>query len=322
MLCACSSSPEVRQMSGTTWGTTYHITYSSPDNLSTQVLEQMHRIDSTLSMFNPDSEVSRINVSTEPTRVSKSFLDVFEVSCRANRLSSGAFDPTVAPLVDLWGFGRNDRLKASPDSAEIASSLERVGINRCSVSSDSVLTKAHPLTEFDFSAVAKGYGVDCIAQVFTRARVHNYMVEVGGEIALSGKNPRGDLWRIQIDAPITSDTLAHQRLTVLALTDCCIATSGNYRRFRTTPEGTFGHTISPSTGTPVSSSTLSATVIAPSCAMADALATACMAMPHDKAIAMIDSLPGTSAMLVIASPDSQAGPFRLIASKSWPENDR
>ncbi len=305
-------------MSGNTWGTTYHITYTATSDLSTDVLEQMHRIDSTLSMFNPASELSQINASGAPIGVSCTFTEVFELSQRVHTLSHGAFDPTVAPLVDLWGFGRKDIPTPAPDSASILSALERVGIDRCTISDDSILTKAHPQTEFDFSAVAKGYGVDCIAEALTRARVHNYMVEVGGEIALAGRNPRGELWRIQIDAPVVSDSVAHERLTVLEISDCCIATSGNYRRYLSTSSGLVGHTLSPSTGRPVATSTLSATVIAPTCALADALATACMALPAPAALEMIANVPDAAVMLVLAPESEQEPTFRILTSGNWP----
>lgn len=315
-LCGCSPREEVRQMSGETWGTTYHITYTSSKDLSARAIAEMRLVDSTLSMFNPASEVSRVNATESPVRVSEPFREVFAVSAEVSRLSSGAFDPTVAPLVDFWGFGRRKAAEAIPDTALLPGLLERVGISGCSLSPDGTLTKKHPLTEFDFSAVAKGYGVDRIASALAREGVKDYMVEVGGEIALSGLNPRGEPWHIQIDAPVVADTLTHRRLTVLELSDCCIATSGNYRRWLDTPGGRIGHTISPLTGRPVPSPTLSATVIAPTCAMADALATACMALPPDKAMEMIDRLPGVAAMLVTGS-DVPGEDFALLTSKNW-----
>ncbi len=317
LVTGCSPGAEVRQMSGATWGTTYHITYTSARSLTDSVLAQMTMIDSTLSMFRVDSEVSRINADSLPRPVSTRFRDVFNISRRVNALSGRAFDPTVAPLVDIWGFGRKGDSVPPPDPETVSRILERVGIGDCFISGSGELHKKHPLTEFDFSAVAKGYGVDCIAACFTRARVQNYMIEIGGEIALAGKNPRGEPWHIQIDAPVASGTNSHERLTVLTLTDCCIATSGNYRRWRDTGKGRIGHTISPVSGLPAKTSTLSATVIAPTCALADALATACMALPSDRALAMIENTGNTSAMLVTVS-DSPESPFVILHTSKWP----
>jgi len=305
-------------MSGSTWGTTYHITYTSTRSLTDSVLAQMAMIDSTLSMFRADSEVSRINADSLPLPVSAGFRDVFNISKQVNALSNSAFDPTIAPLTDIWGFGRKGDSIPPPDSETISKILERVGISDCFITDSGKLHKKHPQTEFDFSAVAKGYGVDCIAACFSRALVQNYMIEIGGEIALAGKNPRGEPWHIQIDAPITSDTISHQRLTVLTLTDCCIATSGNYRRWRNTGKGRIGHTISPVSGLPAESSTLSATVIAPTCALADAFATACMALPPDQALAMIEKAENTSAMLVTASDSTSESPFTILHTSRWP----
>lgn len=319
LVTGCTPREQVRQMSGNTWGTVYHITYTSPTDLSASAIEQMSIIDSTLSMFNPASEVSKINRTEYPVKVSATFRDIFDLSVQVNRLSGGVFDPTVAPLVDLWGFGRKDPADTIPDTLQIRRMLGRVGIAGCSVSEQNVLIKKHPLTEFDFSAIAKGYGVDCIAAALARAGTKDYMVEVGGEIALAGKNPRGEPWHIQIDAPVCTDTVTHQQLTVLTVTDCCIATSGNYRRWLDTPAGRISHTISPLSGLPVAGNTVSATVIAPACALADALATACMAMPVNEALKMIETMPGdVSAMLVIASGDTPSDSLSVITSKKWP----
>lgn len=317
----CAPAPHSRQISGTTWGTTFHITYTSPTDLSATALEQMQLIDSTLSMFNPSSEVSRINAARTPIPVSDYFKAIFALSQKIHTLSHGTFDPTVAPLVDIWGFGRKAAASSTPDSTQIALILERVGLSDCEISPRGLLIKKHPFTEFDFSAIAKGLGVDCIAHAFDQAGATDYMIEVGGEIALSGKNPQGQDWRIQIDAPIASDTLTHRRLTILSLSNCCIATSGNYRRFLNTSSGTISHTISPITGLPVSSSTLSATVIAPSCAMADALATACMAMPLHEALEMIDSISEAEAMLVYSSDVTNMLQFSIATSKGWPGSE-
>lgn len=290
-----------RSCSGTAWGTMFHITYSATADLSDSIFAEMERVDNSLSMFNPMSLVSAVN-SGKCFRVDPYMADVLKISKEVNILSGGAFDPTVAPLVELWGFGpgRRDSM-GTPSRQEIDSALQLVGISGCRVAIDGALVKKHPLTRFDFSAIAKGYGIDRIASMLRRNGSGNFMVEIGGEVVLAGVNPRGKAWRIQIDAP-TDFPDAHESLTIRpfgpALT--AIASSGNYRNFRTDSLGQrYGHTISPKTGRPFQSDVIAATVISPdgNCARADALATAAMAMNAAEATEMLRKA-GVSAILV------------------------
>ena len=269
--------------------------------MSDTIAAVIGRIDASLSPFRDNSLISRINRGDSSARADSLFADVFAISARVNSLTGGAFDPTLGPLISLWGFGPGTAAADGPSDAQVDSALALVGFPACEILPDGTVRKKHPGTQFNFSAVAKGYGVDCIARALARAGVEDYMVEVGGEIAVKGKNPRGEDWIIQIDAPRQSDEIEHERLTLLSLTNLAVATSGNYRNYRTTSSGTVGHTISPVTGRPVSTSTLSATVIAADCALADALATACMALPADSALAIVESLPRAEALLVEAS---------------------
>lgn len=302
LLCGCGEA-QFRRAAGATWGTTYSIVYRADRDLSDSIVAVMRQVDLSLSPFERQSLVSKLN-NNEPMRADTMLADVMRLSQRVCGLSGGAFDPTVAPLINLWGFGYRTP-GDTPTQAEIDSALACVGIMECSVGDDGCIHKKSPETEFNFSAIAKGYGVDAIAAMLRRNGCADYMVEVGGEIALSGRNPKGAPWRIQIDAPVADSTgLVHERLTVIELTDRCIATSGNYRNFHASGDSLVGHTIHPSTGRPVSTSTLSVTVIAPSTAMADALATAVMAMPPDKAAAMLESVPRVEALIVSAAADS------------------
>lgn len=299
LLFSCSRSGEWRSAGGAAWGTTYHITYLSSRDLSDSVVAVMRGVELAVSTFEPQSVISRVNRRLTDT-VSPMFAEIFRESRRVSAASRGAFDPTVMPLVNLWGFGYRDSLAGEePDSALIARTLASVGIDACSVSPDLVLTRKSPSTEFDFSAIAKGYGVDCVADMLRRNGCSDFMVEIGGEVAVSGLNRRGEDWRVMIDDP-TAPPDRHRKLTILSLTDCAVATSGNYRNFRTLPDGSrVSHTISPHTGRPVLSSTLSVSVIAPRCVTADAFATACMAMPFSEARAMIAAQPGVSVLFVI-----------------------
>lgn len=306
-LAACRQR-DYRQCSGTAWGTTYHITYSSDRALDDSIAAVIGQVDMTLSPFQRQSVVSLVNrgdtLATHPW-----LTHIIEFSQQVCSISGGAFDPTLAPLINLWGFGYVPGRDEGPSQEQIDSVMTTVGIMECSVA-DGQVVKKHPGTEFNFSAIAKGYGVDKIAEMLRRNGCQDYLVEVGGEMSLRGLNPRGEEWRVQVDAPVPADSAAsmHQRLAVLQLTDTCIATSGNYRNFREIDGHRIGHTISPVTGRPLLSPTLSATITAGTCALADALATACMAMPLDSAEAMVRSLPGVGAMLVVADADT----FKII----------
>lgn len=287
---------EYRSVAGATWGTTYHITYKSDKDLNDSIVHQMRLIDDSLSPFNKESIITKINRGDSVT-VDSLFFEVFTLSQQMCSISGGAFDPTISPLINLWGFGYKQGTDSMPPKVKIDEAMASVGIRDCQITSDGYVTKKSPDTEFNFSAIAKGYGVDIIARMLNRNGCHDYMVEVGGEMALAGMNPRGEEWRIQVDAPV-NDPTAHNQLTVLSLTDCCIATSGNYRNNRQLGDSLVYHTISTRTGYPALTSTLSATIIAPTCALADALATSAMALPTDSAIIMLKRQPSVDYLLV------------------------
>ncbi|GFI12783.1 FAD:protein FMN transferase [Muribaculaceae bacterium] len=252
-------------------------------------------------MFNNGSTVSKINRG-EIDVADTHFRTVFEISRRVWELSDGRYDPTVAPLCDLWGFGTAEP-ESQPSDDDIEEALCAVGLGECSVGSDGKVVRKSADTSFDFSSVAKGYGVDCIAEMFDRNGVDRYMIEIGGEVRVRGLSPRGRQWRIQVDAPVGG--IAHSRFGILQLgpENMAVATSGNYRNFRYDVEGKpYGHTLSPLTGRPAISEVLSATVLAPDCALADALATACMTMGKGEALDMLSEV-GAEGLLIVAAPD-------------------
>lgn len=298
--------------SGAAWGTTYHIVYTAPRDLGDSVVAVMARVEDELSMFKPTSTISRINRG-EDIAAGTMLTEVFTLSQHISRLSGGAFDPTVGPLTNLWGFGTKsaDSLSTPSDSL-ITEALQTVGIADCCLAGNRIVKK-HPMTVFDFSSIAKGYGVDAVAAMLQRNGAADYLVEIGGETRTSGLNPKGKPWRIQVDAPTSGDT-GHERLLVICPGDRAVASSGNYRNYRDTPEGRIGHTINPATGRPSVTSTVATTVIAPDCATADALATACMVMQPDSAISMIERLPDAEALIVI----SISGIPTLLKSTGFP----
>lgn len=261
---------------GTTWGTTYHIVYRGDAVLADSIGAELRSIDSELSLFNPESTVSAVN-DCRTDSVGPRFAELIELSKRVCSLSDGVYDPTVGPLCEIWGFGKSD-YNGEPSAEVIAEALATVGIMDCTVSSEGIITKKAPGTKFDFSSIAKGYGIDCIGRMFERNGVSDYLIEIGGEVLVSGSNAQGRPWHIQIDSP--EGGMGHSALEIKELGPrrSAIASSGNYRNFRTDSTGIrFGHTISPVTGRPAVTSVLSASVCAGDCALSDALATACIA---------------------------------------------
>lgn len=267
---------------GAVFGTLYHLSYQSSEDLQGEVEAALKGVDQSLSMFNQQSIISRVNRG-EDVEVDSLFKRVFLLSRQVSEATDGAFDITVAPLVNAWGFGfKNGSL---PDSATVDSLRALVGWQRVALTSENRIHKEDAGIILDCSAVAKGFGVDVVADLLRSKGIENFMVEIGGEVVVSGKNPKGEAWHIGVNKPDDDPTSSNRELeTVLTLDNQALATSGNYRNFYVTDEGRrVAHTIDPHTGYPVQHSLLSATVLAPNCATADAFATAFMVLGIDRA---------------------------------------
>lgn len=283
-------------LSGVVWGTAYNITYIPTPDVSLEqataaITEALDAVDTVANAFNPSSEISVFNRVGYLYTPSASFVELIERSKLFNKYSYGAFEPTLAPLVDLWGFGASSKEQECPDNKAIAAAMTKVGLDKIQTTPDGTIKVLTPGVRLDFGAIAKGYGVDKVAAALTRLGIKDYIVEIGGEVRVGGQSPRGDKWAIQIDAPIPDTTGTHTRMAVLTLCEAAVATSGNYRNFRTNSSGQqVYHTISPVTGRPATSDILSATVIASRTADADALATACMVLGLKQASTMITTL--------------------------------
>lgn len=308
---SCSRTPQWHADEGTAWGTVYHIAYRAPSPLHDSIRAAMRAVELSVSPFDSASRISAINAGRTDT-LDAMLQSLVAESQRVCRLSGGMFDPTVMPVVDLWGFGPSGAT-SEPSQEQLDSALATVGILACYVTPSGRFLRKHPATQLDFSAIAKGMGVDAVAAMLRRNGATDYMVEIGGEVATAGTNTRGARWRIQIDAPVDDPSgTHHERLRVVRLdSGMCVATSGNYRNYRLLADGSrAGHIISPVTGRPVATTVLSATVIAPSCMTADALATAAMAMQPDSALAMARSA-GVDMILATAC---EADSFRIITT--------
>lgn len=260
---------------GVIFGTTYNIIYQYDQDLQTDIVAQLQRVDNSLSPFNPRSIISRVN-RNEPVKVNDLFTDVFSLAQRVSSDTHGAFDITVAPLVNAWGFGF--RQGTSPTRHAIDSLRAIAGYDKVALRGSHV-EKTDPRIMLDCSAIAKGYGCDVVARYLRQTGIKNFMIEIGGEIVTSGINEKRTPWRIGVTKPTDDSLNVNQDIqTIVNVTDKAMATSGNYRNFYYKNGRKYAHTIDPHTGYPVQHSILSATVLANSCAMADAYATSFMVM--------------------------------------------
>ena len=280
---------------GTIFGTVYHAKYLSDCDLQAEIEAELQRVDASLSMFNPQSNVSRINRG-ETDEADEMLREVLQLSYVVNKATEGAFDPTVAPLVNAWGFGfKSGQL---PDSTQVDSLRALVGLSGIHLTEDR-LTKDNPLAILDFSAIAKGYGVDRAASVLRGRGIEHFMVEIGGEVVTEGLNDKGEPWRIGINRPDDDSTSTSTELQeVLSLSGKAVATSGNYRNFYVKDGKRIAHTINPRTGYPAQQDILSSTVIAPTCAEADAFATAFMVLGLEQAKAVLKTQPQLEAYFI------------------------
>lgn len=282
---SCSEESKFRYEEGVAWNTLYHITYKSDKDLTDSIIGIFKEIDSSLSPFNNNSTVSKIN-SNSDNKIDSHFQKVYNESLKINRESDGSFDPTLGPVIKAWGFGIGHEITS--DTLRLDSLLQLVGINKTKIENNRLI-KQNPLIEFNFSALAKGYGVDCIALMLERNGVVDYLVEVGGEIRASGLNPNNKKWTIGIDKP-DPDAKQGETTFSIQLDNGGLATSGNYRNYHKTNGKTFGHSISTKTGKPALSDVISATVAATSCMEADALATTCMVIGSEAALNLCTKL--------------------------------
>lgn len=324
-LSACQQLPDYNYLSGETMGTSYHISYQLPKDadeteIQAAIDERLQQINDSMSTYQEDSTISKFNrlAKNTPIVIDADFSHVLDISKTVYQQSGGAFDPTVMPLIDVWGFGSTmtvDRLQSPPTALEIAQAKALVDFASV-VQEGDTLYKTKDGVALDFSAVAKGYGVDVIAEVLREDyQIRNYMVEIGGEIASSGVNGQQQPWQIAIDAPIEGSTVS-ERQTISAIrqplksdNQMYLATSGNYRNSVLLEGKRYSHTIDPTTGEPIAGGAPSITVAADSVALADAWATALTAMPYSKALKVAEEQNLAALFVILAdgvTPDAPA----------------
>ncbi|MCH2197867.1 MAG: FAD:protein FMN transferase [Flavobacteriales bacterium] len=288
-------------ITGEAQGTTYTIRYIEDTvDYKTQVDSILLRIDQDLSTWVPSSLINQINAFDRTDTVfafydsTKYFSVMFDVSREIWNKTDGAFDPTVYPLVDLWGFGLSNRgdvndeavMEAQSKVGMMEANIDMIELEENYLYQTTWIRKGQEGVRLDFNAIAQGFSVDLIAEFLEEQGVNNYMVELGGEVSCKGVNAEGNAWRIAIDKP--KDDGEREFQAIVNVRNKAVATSGNYRKFYEVDGVRYSHTIDPRTGYPVTHSLLSATVIASNCATADAYATSFMVMGKDDAIAFIE----------------------------------
>lgn len=288
---------------GFIFGTVYNITYQSDKNLEKEIIRELDKVDASLSPFNEKSIISKINRNEEAV-VDDYFYDVFNLAMQISEDTNGAFDITVAPIVNAWGFGFKSG--SSPTSQYIDSLKQFIGYKKVRIDKDKHVVKQDERIMLDCSAIAKGYGSDVVARLFNAKGIKNYMIEIGGEIVASGLSEKRLPWKIGITKP-SEDSLgtSNELQTILNITDCAMATSGNYRNFYYKNGKRYAHTIDPRTGYPIQHNILSATVIAKSCAQADAYATSFMVLGLEEAKKILERHPQLLAYLIYTNKDNE-----------------
>lgn len=282
LLVGCSKPTEQVHLSGPTMGTGYNVKYIVQDEqptvgeLQNEIDKVLEKVNDEMSTYRDDSELSRFNqhTSNEPFSVSNDTATVVREALRINKLTEGAMDVTVGPIVNLWGFGPEDRPDIVPTAEQLEKRRTITGIQHLSETGDTLI-KDIPELYVDLSSIAKGRGTDEVADYLESVGIHNYMVEVGGEIRVKGKNRDGVAWRIAVEKPVVNQRSIEN---IIEPGDMAIATSGDYRNYFEENGVRYSHIINPKTGHPISNKVVSVTVLNPSCMTADGLSTGLMVL--------------------------------------------
>ncbi len=303
---SCQNEFDAFEINGFTMGTTYSIVYVQnqitigKDRIQHKVDSLLNRLNQQMSTYIADSEISQFNSlkHTDYFTISPEFSEVVRRAQDISRLSKGAFDITVMPLVRLWGFGpgikRNIKI---PTEMEINKIKKNTGSDQLATNQNTI-KKKNPEIEIDLNAIAKGFAVDRISILFETLNINNYLIEIGGEIRCRGRNKNGDQWAVGIDSPELENLSERKIEIVLNVSKSAVATSGDYRNYLKLNGNVYSHVIDPLTGVPVQNGVTSATVIGPECTEADAWATALLVLGK-KGINMIEDLNGYEALILL-----------------------
>jgi len=298
------------EFSGKTMGTTYHIKVVAEYLQNTKLLKEeidmrLDEINKSMSTFIKDSEISRFNALQtvgEKFQISDDFYNVMTVAKTIYEETGGAWDGTVKPLVDLWGFGKSENNHTIPEESRIAAMLSDIGFNNIEILADHYLAKKNAAITLDLASIAKGYGVDQVAALIRANDIHNFLVEIGGEVFAAGLRKDGKKWRIGINRP-QKNAPVDQVYKVVDLQDKGFATSGDYRNYFEVNQKRFSHVIDPKNGYPVDNGVVSVSIISNTCTFADGLATAVMVLGHKKGLDLVNRLDNTECFIVTQSKD-------------------
>lgn len=301
---------------GHIFGTYYNIRYEAGTDLHEAIMERLNAFDASMSTFNPQSTISKINQSVD-TVLDSWFLRMYATAMEVSELTEGAFDITVAPLVNAWGFGFKNKENITPEMIDSLRKL--VDYHQLSLREESdgkhLIFPSMGKGAIDASAIAKGYACDVVADLLREQGAENLLVDIGGEVVLQGVNQEGNPWRVGITKPLDDTSGQQQEIQeIIESTGLSMATSGNYRQFYYEGGMRRSHTIDPRTGYPATSDLLSATVVSTSCMRADALATSCMVLGSEASLRLIEQLDSTECYLIAAAPGDS---MRIITSKGF-----
>lgn len=304
ILTSCTLRNEI-SFSGQTMGTSWHIKvvvpfYKDVKGLKEKIDRRLVEINKSMSTYIKESEISRFNALKKagaPFEVSEDFYQVLKTAESIYSITNGAWDGTVSPLVDLWGFGSGEHPNRIPKKSEIKAALELVGFDQIEIRDDRHIVKKKPDITLDLASIAKGYGVDQIAGLISREGYRNFLVEIGGEVFAAGLKKNWKKWRVGINTP-RKDSAYDAVYKVVTVRDKGFATSGDYRIFFEIGKRRFSHIIHPLTGMPVSNGVISVSVLTEKCITADGLATAIMVMGADSGISMVNKMANTECLVI------------------------
>jgi thiamine biosynthesis lipoprotein len=316
LLPATSDAKREHLIAGRTMGTTYHITVVSGsdnglDDFKEKIDRRLDAINQVFSTYIKDSEISRFNVfgvAGEKFAVSDDFMQVMRAAGRIYRLSEGAWDGSVHPLVDLWGFGPTQRRPQRPPAAEIKALMQTIGFDRIRVAEPNFLVKNLASVTLDLNSIAKGFAVDQVSKLAAAAGFTNYLIEIGGEVYAAGFRADSKNWRVGINRP-QKDAAFNEVYKAVSIANQAFATSGDYRNFFEIEGVRYSHVIDPRSGYPVSNGVVSVSIIADNCTLADGLATAVMVMGAEKGIQLVNRLDNVEGFIVVEKSDGRLVDF-------------
>ena len=309
LLAGCGFQKQV-SFSGKTMGTIYHITvvtglFKNTKGLKNKIDMRLEEINKSMSTYRKDSEISRFNAlnkTGEKFYISDDFFNVMKVAQHIYKLTGGAWDGTIEPLVTLWGFDNSENNKRIPSESEIDALLANIGFNNIEMSANRYLVKRKAFISLDFASIAKGYGVDQIAMLIRTNQIKNFLVEIGGEVFAAGFRKDGKKWKIGINRP-KKNAPFDQVYKVVHLHNKAFATSGDYRNYFELEGKRFSHILDPRNGYPITNGVVSVSIVTDTCTFADGLATAVMVLGHKKGLELVNNLHNTDCLMVVRAHD-------------------